>query len=307
MKLHSASGKWRLGLSLALVAIFFWGTLSIALTIVLQKLDVYTVTWFRFLVSFIILGIYLGIRKQLPKIQKLRPSSFILLAIATIFLASNYLLFIQGLSQTSPANAQLLFQIAHVCIGLGGLIIFKERYTRSQWMGLGILICGFILFFHEQLVSLIATSGQYIYGCILVILSALAFAVYALAQKQLLEQLPSSNIMLIIYGGAALLFSPTTHPQTIGSLSPLQGGILIFCALNTLFAYGAFSEALAHWEASKISALVATTPIITLTVGKMTTALIPSLLAPEHYSIIALFGGLMVISGSVTIALGQTR
>ncbi|MHC5832608.1 MAG: EamA family transporter, partial [Nostoc sp.] len=62
MSLHQSSGHWRLGLALSLLTVLLWGILPIALTVTLEALDVYTVIWFRFLVSFLLLAIYLGIR-----------------------------------------------------------------------------------------------------------------------------------------------------------------------------------------------------------------------------------------------------
>ncbi len=45
---------------------------------------------------------------------------------------------------TSPSNAQLLSQLAPLLMGLGGLVIFRERYTLAQWVALGILCLGFV-------------------------------------------------------------------------------------------------------------------------------------------------------------------
>ena len=48
-------------------------------------------------------------------------------------------------------------------------------------------------------------------------------------------------------------------------LSNLQWALLAFCGVNTLIAYGSFAEAMAHIEASKVSAILALTPLITVT------------------------------------------
>lgn len=50
MPLHQVSGRSRLGLALSLLTVLLWGFLAIALKIVLQELDPFTVTWFRFTV-----------------------------------------------------------------------------------------------------------------------------------------------------------------------------------------------------------------------------------------------------------------
>ncbi|GAC1458446.1 MAG: DMT family transporter [Chamaesiphon sp.] len=305
MPLHQSSGRWRLGLALSLLVVLLWGILPIALTVTLQTLDIYTVTWFRFLVAFVLLGVYLAVRQQLPEPQKLRSMSLKLIAIAIIFLAINYLLFLQGLGQTSPSNAEVLIQLAPVSMGLGALAVFKERYVLRQWIGLGVLSLGFILFFHEQLTTLIAAPTKYLIGSGILVVAGVAWAIYALAQKQLLQTLPSSNIMFLIYGSCTLLFSPVAKPQLLLTQSPLSWGMLLFCALNTVIAYGAFAESLEHWEASRVSAVIALAPIVTLISMWAISLIAPNLVTPEHITALGLVGAILVVLGCIAIALGK--
>ncbi|MDM9580535.1 DMT family transporter [Nostoc sp. GT001] len=307
MLLHQSSGRWRLGLTLSLLTVLLWGILPIALAVILQVLDVYTVIWFRFLVSFVLLAVYLGIRGKLPKLEQLRSASGKLLAIATIFLGINYFSFTQGLALTSPANAEVLIQLSSLLLGFGGLVIFKERYRLSQWIGVSVMICGYLLFFREQLTNLITAHGTYILGSVLIALGAMAWAIYALAQKQLLQSLSSSSIMLIIYGGCALLFTPLAKVKSLFILDSFHLGMLVFCALNTLIAYGAFSESLQHWEASRVSAVIALAPIVTLIAVTVVSVIAPDWIPPEHFTLIAIFGAGLVVTGSVAIALGKAN
>lgn len=305
--MHHSSGRWRLGLALSLVTVFLWGILPIALEITLQALDVYTVVWFRFLTSFVLLAVYLGVRGKLPTLQQLRSSSGKLLAIATLMLAANYFLFMQGLAITTPTNAEVIIQLATLLLGLGGLIVFQERYTLHQWIGVSILIFGYVLFFNEQITNLLTARTTYLFGSSLIALGAATWAVYALAQKQLLQSLSSAHIMLIIYGGAALLFTPFTKVETIVTLNSLQLGMLLFCAFNTLIAYGAFAESLEHWEASKVSAILALAPVVTIISVEFVSLVLPSLIAPEKLTLIAMLGACLVVGGSVAIALGKSN
>jgi drug/metabolite transporter (DMT)-like permease len=306
MQLHQNSGNWRLGLALSLLTVLLWGILPIALSIALQAVDVYTLTWFRFLLSFALLAIYLGLRNQLPKISTLRSPTFKLLAIAIVFLSTNYLLFVQGLAQTSANNAEVLIQIAPVAFGLGAIIIFKEKYTLQQWIGFAVLTLGFSVFFHEQLNNLLTAPRQYLIGSGLLVIAAVAWAIYALAQKQLLQKLSSFSIMLFIYGGCSLLFTPLAKPQLIFTLSPFHLAALVFCGLNTLIAYGAFAEALEHWQASKISAVSAITPIVTFIAVDFVSAIAPQVIKPENLTFLGIIGAIMVVSGSMAIALGKS-
>ncbi|BAY17743.1 hypothetical protein NIES21_35850 [Anabaenopsis circularis NIES-21] len=305
MSLHQNSGRWRLGLALSLLTVFLWGILPIALAVILQALDVYTVIWFRFLVSFVLLSVYLGVRGELPKLKQLPAAAWKLLAIATLMLGANYFFFMQGLALTSPANAEVLIQLATLLLGLGGLVIFHERYTLRQWVGVGVLICGYVVFFRDQLANLITAHGTYIFGSGLVVVGASVWAIYALAQKQLLQSLSSPNIMMLIYGGAALLFTPLAKPDTILKLNNLPLGMLIFCALNTLIAYGAFAESLEHWEASRVSAVLTLAPIVTLISVELVAILVPTLIPAENITITGMVGAILVVAGSMAIALGK--
>jgi drug/metabolite transporter (DMT)-like permease len=307
MSLHHSSGRWRLGLGLSLLTAVLWGMLPIALTLVLESLDVYTVTWFRFLIAFTLLGLYLVVHNQFPSWKQLRSASLKLFAVATVFLAVNYLLFLQGLSLTSPANAQVLIQLAPVFLALGGLAVFREHYSRSQWIGLGMISFGLLLFFQDQISTLVEAPQGYLLGSGLLVLGAAAWAVYAMAQKQLLLKLSAAQVMVLIYGGSALLFSPTASPPLLGTLDPWRWGVLIFCGLNTLIAYGAFAEALDHWEASRVSAVLSLTPLFTLLFVVVTNWLWPTLLEPERMTLTGWLGALAVVTGSGAIALGQHR
>jgi drug/metabolite transporter (DMT)-like permease len=256
--------------------------------------------------SFLLLAIYLFVQKKLPTLQQLRSSSGKLLVIATIFLGGNYFLFMQGLALTTAGNAEVLIQLATVLLGFGGLVIFKERYTLWQWLGVSILTTGFLLFFKAQITNLITAQGQYLLGSGLLVLGAVSWAIYALAQKQLLQSLSSYHIMMIIYGGCALLFTPFAKINAIFDLDILPLSMLLFCGLNTLIAYGAFAESLEHWEASRVSAVLALAPIITLIAVELVASIFPNLIPPEHITLIGIIGALLVVSGSVAIALGKS-
>ncbi len=305
MPLHSTSGQWRLGLALSLLTTFLWGILPLGLAIILQALDVYTVTWYRFLIAFVILTGYLAYQKKLPDTRKFSLIPWGLLFIATIFLAANYVLFLKGLYLTSPTNAEVLIQISPVLMGLGALVIFKERYTVLQCLGLGVLGLGFSLFFHEQLRVLVTASNQYLWGSFLLVLAAISWAIYALAQKQLLQQLPSYQIMWFIYGSCVILYLPIGTPTAIFTLNPFQLLVLLFCGLNTFVAYGCFAESLEHWEASRVSAVLALAPIITLISVDIVALLFPLLIKPEHLTFLAVTGAVFVVVGSMMIALGR--
>jgi drug/metabolite transporter (DMT)-like permease len=133
----------------------------------------------------------------------------------------------------------------------------------------------------------------------------LTWAVYALAQKQLLQQLTSGQIMWIIYGCCGVIFSCFAHPASLVNLSAIQWGMLIFCGLNTFVAYGAFAESLQHWPASRVSAVLAIAPIVTI--GAMAIFAPGLSLHAEKITTLGILGAVAVVSGSIGIALGHRQ
>jgi drug/metabolite transporter (DMT)-like permease len=302
LKLHTSSGNWQLGLGLSIVTVLLWGLIPLALGVVLQSIDVATVNAFRFLSSFVLLGSYLASRQQLPTVKQLRATSPILMLVAIGGLTCNYLFFTKGLLATSPSHAEVLIQLAHLFFGFGGLLIFKETYSRKQLVGLGILVLGLVGFFNQQL-TVVAATDKYWAGSAMLAFAALTWAIYALAQKQMLQNLSSGQIMWIIYGCCGVIFGVFSHPASVLSMSPLQWGMLIFAGLNTFVAYGAFAESLAHWPASRVSAVLALAPIVTLVAMAI---LAPWLsLHAEQITPLGIAGAIAVVVGSISISLND--
>jgi len=225
--------------------------------------------------------------------------------IAVAGLSLNYILFLIGLGKTSPNNAQVLTQLAPVMMGLASLIIFKEKYNYQQWGGVAILICGLILFSHEQVRSLVTTFDSYMWGNVLLVIGSIVWAFYGLAQKQLLLNLPSASVLLCLYLSAATLFTPMAHPERLLTLSGSHLAALIFCAFNTLIAYGAFAAALEHWEASQVSVVLTLAPIVTLAASTILPSFVPQLLSPSPLSFLGWIGAIAVVVGSMATSLGS--
>ena len=284
-----------------------WGFLSIALKLLLEGMDAFTITWYRLTASALVLGLYQARRRRLPAVRRLGRNVWVLLAVALLGLVGNYVLFLLSLEYVPPATSQLVIQLAPILFLLGGLLIFKEAFSRMQWIGLAVLVAGLLLFFNQRLPALLALSGAEALGVGLVIVAGIVWAAYALAQKQLLMALSSVNILLLIYVGSAVLLLPLARPATILSLSPLHLGLLVFCTFNTLGAYGCFAEALVHWEATRVSAVIALTPLVTIVAVLGFAAVWPGTDMAAGLDGVGIAGGLVVVVGSVMTALGTGR
>lgn len=307
MELHQPSGRRGLGLALAATTMLLWGVLPLALRAALGVLDPVTLTAFRFAASAGALGAILGARRALPRIAGLSRGGLGLLALATLGLAANYIGFLLGLDHTSPANAQVLIQLGPLLLALGGIAVFRERFTPLQWLGAAALATGLALFFRAQLVALASGLDRYLTGVEWIGFAAATWAIYGLAQKQLLQHLSSQGVMLCIYAGCAGLFLPGANLAAIAAVPLAAWPLLAFCAANTLVAYGAFAAALEHGEASRVSAVLALTPIATLVFSSAAAQLFPARFPTEQLSVASWSGAAVVVVGSLCTALGGRR
>lgn len=304
--MHVSSGRWFLGLVLALVTAVLWGILPIKLKEVLKVMDPVTVTWYRLVVSGSLLFLYLAATRRLPTFRPLGRKGGLLVALAIGGLLGNYVLYLMGLRMLTPGTTQLVIQVAPILLLLGSLFVFKERFSLGQALGLLVLVSGFGLFFNQRLEELFTSLGSYTTGVLIVLGAAFVWTFYGLAQKQLLTVWNSMQVMMVIYLGCALLLTPWASPLEALQLSPLQGWLLLACCLNTLVAYGAFAEALAHWEASRVSATLAITPLVTFASVAVAASLWPDHVHPEQINGLAYGGAVLVVLGSALTALAPS-
>ncbi|KAA8709152.1 DMT family transporter [Pseudomonas cannabina] len=304
--MHISSGRRAYGLCLSLLTALLWGILPIKLKQVLQAMDPVTVTWFRLLVSGALLFVWLASVKRLPSFKVLGRKGKILVLLAVFGLVGNYVLCLIGLRLLSPGTTQLLVQVGPIFLLIGSIFLFKERFSVGQGIGLLVLLIGFGLFFNQRLVELFTSLGDYTLGVLVVLLASTIWTFYGLSQKQLLTVWNSLQVMMVIYLFCALLLTPWAHPAEALALSPLQGWLLLACCLNTLVAYGAFAEALAHWEASRVSATLALTPLVTLAAVACAAWLWPDYVQAEELNVLGYGGALLVVMGSALTALGPS-
>jgi len=301
--MHSTSGRWRLGLALALTTAVCWGLLPIALEVALAGMDAWTITWYRFATAAVALGIFLAWRRRVPLRAPLTRRGWLLYAVALLCLVANYVSYLLSLELTSPTVAQVLIQLAPMFLLFGGVIVFRERFAPLQWAGFAVLVAGLLVFFHDRYAEVFALQTRLGLGVAVMLFSALVWSVYAMAQKQLLTQLASGQVLFLLYAGAVPLLLPPAQLAQVLGLNGLQFGMLVFCCANTVIAYGCFAEALEHWEVSRVSAVVTLAPIVTVLGMQGAAWLWPAGVPAEPLSGWNLLGASLVVAGSMTTAL----
>lgn len=281
-----------------------WGSLSIALKQVLTAMSTQTIVWYRFTIATLILFILLGLSKKLPKLSQFNRYYMGLLVFGVIGMACNFALFNYSLKFVEPSVTQIFSHLSSFAMLLCGVIIFKEKLGIHQKIGLLIVILGLCLFFNDNIADLL-TAGNYLFGVILSIGAALIWVAYGLAQKLMLRQFSSQQVLLLMYFWCAVVFTPVADFPQIQTLNGLTLICFIYCCCNTLIGYGAYAEALNRWEVAKVSVVITLVPLFTIIFSHLAHFIQPHFFAKPQLNMISYVGAIIVVLGAIISAIGH--
>ncbi|MGE6317051.1 DMT family transporter [Shewanella baltica] len=256
-----ANNHAQLGLIFISVAIVFWGMLPIALKLSGAFIDPVTLTWFRFLVALVVSILIQWSAGSLKQFAALDAKVWLRLVLAGVFLMLNYVSFVYSLDYLAPGAAQLNFQTSPFFLAFGGVLFFKERLNAVQLSCFATLALGMLMFFHPYLDLSGANNHQVWIGVMIIQFSALSWTSYALLQKSLLNRLSPANVLLVIYGLGIFVMAPFSDFSQFASMDSFEWQIVLFCAANTLIAYGCFGQSMKYWPTAQVSAMLALTPV----------------------------------------------
>ncbi|MDO4777851.1 MAG: DMT family transporter [Cardiobacteriaceae bacterium] len=293
------------GLAMTLVTVLMWASLPLAMKQVLRVLDPQSVVAVRFVVATLVLGWFLRRRGRLPDWRALlHGKRRWLFVIGALGLAGNFYLFSKALIYLTPEASQVLAQLSPFILLFAGAVFFHEKLGAHQWWGALVLFAGLLLFFNRELPHLFAGENTALLGIVLSISASLVWVSYGLVQKVLLRDFSAPQVLFVLYGGSALLTLPFAHWAMFAGLDGYQWLCLAYCCINTPIAYGAFAEALACWDVSKVSATITMVPLFTMVFTEAAFWLWPGVFAEPDLNGLAYAGAAMVVAGALCSVLG---
>lgn len=287
------------GIIYTLITVLLWGVLSIALKVAAQVIDSPTIVWFRFSLAFLGMVVWMLIKDTKGLRILYRPS--LLIVISSLALAGNYIGFMVGIQYTTPSNAQVAIQFGPILLALAGIIYFHEKISRIQIIGFILSIFGFLVFYQQHLTAMIGQEEQYTKGMLITLAGAVAWAVYAALQKNLILKYSVGTLNVFIFGLPVILFLPFADFASLAHLSLGYWILLVFLGANTLISYGCLSLALKYLEAGKVSIMLILNPIITFIAMGVFTWLQVTWIAPEHFSVLSVLGALLALGGAILV------
>jgi drug/metabolite transporter (DMT)-like permease len=288
-------------LSLALAATLLWGVLTVALSALLLQIDAITVTWARFAAAALLQMGWLAPRQGLSALALRAWPHRWALALMTLMLAGNYVLVASSLHHLPADASSLLSQLQSVLLLGVGVLLFSERLKPSQWLGVVVLLAGLALFFRHGWQAMATASGRAGLGVGLMLLSVVCWVAYAVLQRRVGRHLPSTQSLAWLYVAAALLLAPLAEPSRLLQLDPVGAALLLFCCANTVVAYGSFAAAMARAPTTLVSAIVATSPLVTIATLALLAHVLPASSLPRaDLSPLNLLAVAMIVGGCVT-------
>lgn len=305
-----ANNHDQLGLLFISVAVLFWGMLPIALKLSSAFIDPVTLTWFRFLVALLVSIVIQWSAGSLKQFAALDAKVWLRLVLAGIFLMLNYVSFVYSLDYLAPGAAQLNFQTSPFFLAFGGVLFFKERLNAVQLSCFATLALGMLMFFHPNLNFSGANNHQVWIGVMIIQFSALSWTSYALLQKSLLNRLSPANVLLVIYGLGIFVMAPFSDFSQFVHMDSFDWQIALFCAANTLIAYGCFGQSMKYWPTAQVSAMLALTPVFSFSATALVVSLgwWPEVFRADELDGLSLLGiGVIIVSVMVVQLLPMYR
>jgi drug/metabolite transporter (DMT)-like permease len=287
------------GIFFAVLTAVMWGILAIALKVAVEKVDPATIVWLRFLVAFSCLLAYQLYRN--PAELKMLKKPPLILILAAVSLAWNYMGFMLGVKYAGPSNTQIIIQLGPVALVLAGIIFFKERISRQQAIGFVLASAGMIIFYEHQLSQLAGMEKEFSLGVVFTITGAIAWTIYAVFQKNLVMRFPATILNLFIFGLAVILYWPFIRFDSIAHLHWGYWILLVFLGLNTLISYGSLNLALRHTTTSTVSIILILNPVITLGFMALFTWMDVSWIEGEKFTWLSIGGAMVILTGAILV------
>ena len=141
-------------------------------------------------------GILFWIIKSFIK-EKVNKNDFILLAVCGLFgITTNMMLFLHGLSRTSPIDASIIMTATPVIVLILSVFILKERLTSNKIIGIVIGALGAVLliWYGEKAIGTSSSLGN-----LFIFLNACSYSLYLVLVKPLMKKYKAFTIISWVF------------------------------------------------------------------------------------------------------------
>ena len=203
-------------------------------------------------------------------------------------------IFIVALDRTKAGNAAMLLAAITVFTALLSRLRGHERLSPLGWVGITVSISGVYLIIRES--SGIAMSQSTLVGDLLMVVTALCWAIYTVASQRLMQTYPPITFTSVTFGLGTIFYVAFALPSAfrqnwldvswIGYLELVYSG-----AFGLSLAYALWFAAVKEIGGTRVSVYNSLTPFFGV--------LVAALFLGERFTILQLLGGGLIFLGIV--------
>ena len=269
---------------------------SASILIKLADAPVLIIAAYRLGIAALVLApVTLAVRRE--HLRALSRRDWLIGAVAGSFLGLHFIAWIASLEYTSVASSVVLVTINPIFVGLGMVVIFRERLHPLLVWGIVLSVTGGILIGYSDF----QVAGKAIYGDALALLGAVFHSGYLLLGQRLRRRLDLLPYITVVYGLAALLVlvAALVTQQTFTGYAPATYLFMVLLALGPqLLGHTAY-----NWTLRYVSAAVVAVAILGEPVGA---SILAYFILDEHLTLLQVGGGALVLIG-IYLALRTQR
>jgi drug/metabolite transporter (DMT)-like permease len=276
----------------ALFSVIVWGASFVATKVALGYATPITVVWLRFAMGVVILGLAVTLRGQFAFPQGRDWGYFALLG----FLGITFHQWLQstGLVTAQATTTGWIVASSPIFMAVLGLLVLKERLHWEQVLGILLATLGVLLVVTKGKLSTLANGQFGTTGDVLVLISALNWAVFSTLSRSGLQRHHATHMMFYImtFGWlfTSILYLVTPHLTSIREI-PVNGWLAIsflgiFCSG---IAYILWYDALQALPVAQTGAFLYIEPIITVIVA--------AVVLHERLLLATILGGMTILVG----------
>ncbi len=272
------------------VAVVSWASTFISVKIVLPQVPPNTLAFLRFLIVSVVFGAYCLLSKN-PLVRREdwpRAAACGLTGITLYNFLQN-----QGLRYAGATDAAILASMAPVFMALLGYFVLREKISPIRVLGIVIAFAGSVLVATKGSLEAFTANPLRLWGDFLVLLTGLAWAVYNVVLKGLLQKYPPFTILTSSTLAGTLFLFPLMIAET-----PDLSAVTATAWLHVLYL-SLFGSAAAYllWNSAveRVSTVTAGAYLYLIPIAA---AVIAALVLKEIPGVYLVIGGITVLAGT---------
>ncbi len=232
-----------------------------------KQIDPIDLGFLRFLVATPLMLLLVVLLKKPLKLPKKELPWLIALGLTGVTLL--YLFQFIGIHYTNAPTASVLINTNVIFIAILSSLFLHEELTRKRIAGIALSFIGvFAIMFSDLSKQEVTFDNLFFIGGVLMLLSALCWALYSLVGKRLLRTYDEFVITTYAFGLGTLFYLPFVifHIGPVLQQTSLDGWLaVLYLALTcSLFGYLGWYYGLKHTDASKAAVFLNFIPLFTI-------------------------------------------